>query len=137
MDDFFFLTEKVLASMLLLCGLSVMIRTSLWVRLVNWMSRLTDQQLASLISLSSMIFLPLGLVIVWTHNVWEWSPSVIVTFMGWGILCKHIFFLFCPERGNILRFLHKKGEKFLTFFLRFFGILYVLLALLVLQQYWL
>lgn len=71
--------------MLFLCGLSVMFRASLWVRLVDWMSRLTDQQLTGLTALSSMVFLPLGLVIVWAHNIWEWSPSLIITFMVMGL----------------------------------------------------
>ncbi len=43
----------------------------------------------------AMYTLPVGLLIVVTHNVWSWDLGVIVTVYGWGSLLKGaIYFLF-------------------------------------------
>jgi uncharacterized protein YjeT (DUF2065 family) len=43
----------------------------------------------------AMYTLPVGLLIVFTHNVWSWDLGVIVTLYGWGSILKGtIYFLF-------------------------------------------
>jgi len=40
----------------------------------------------------------LGLLIVTSYNVWEWSPKLIITIIGWGALIEGIAFMALPKR---------------------------------------
>jgi uncharacterized protein YjeT (DUF2065 family) len=40
----------------------------------------------------------LGLIIVTSYNVWEWSPKLVVTILGWGALIEGIAFMAFPKR---------------------------------------
>ncbi|BCA94546.1 hypothetical protein TUM19329_09070 [Legionella antarctica] len=39
----------------------------------------------------------LGLLIVVSHNIWQWSWRVIITIIGWLILLKGVSIIFFPE----------------------------------------
>jgi len=42
--------------------------------------------------------LVLGLLIVTSYNVWEWSPRLIVTIIGWGALIEGIALMVLPKK---------------------------------------
>lgn len=44
----------------------------------------------------AMYTLPVGLLIVFTHNDWSWDLGVIVTVYGWGSLLKGTMYFLCP-----------------------------------------
>lgn len=40
----------------------------------------------------------LGLLIVTSYNIWEWSPKVIITLFGWGALIEGIALMALPKK---------------------------------------
>jgi hypothetical protein len=51
----------------------------------------------ALVALSALFFVFIGLLIVFSHNVWEWSWRVIITLGGYAFLTRGIMRLFFPE----------------------------------------
>lgn len=47
---------------------------------------------------SAVFNLILGLLIVLSHNVWEWSWTVIITILGYMSILKGIIHFYCPEK---------------------------------------
>jgi hypothetical protein len=50
-----------------------------------------------LVALSALFFLFLGLIIIFSHNVWEWSWRVIITIGGYLFAFRGTFRLFFAE----------------------------------------
>lgn len=50
-----------------------------------------------IVALSALFFVFIGLLIVFSHNVWEWSWRVIITLGGYLFLGRGIMRLFAPE----------------------------------------
>ena len=41
--------------------------------------------------------LPLGLVLILTHNDWQWEPGLIFTIIGWSYTLKGTLYLLFPD----------------------------------------
>ena len=72
----------------------------------------------------AFISLPLGALIVLTHNHWVWSPKVFVTIVGWAALLKATLFLLIPN--TMLKIVPKRET--ISKFIAFEGLLLVLLC---------
>ncbi len=86
------LVEKGVGIMYLVIGLSLIVQPSFWVECVD---RLRSD-LSRVLPLA-YIGLAVGLVVVLLHNQWSWSPSVLVTVLGWLALIKSALFLLFPR----------------------------------------
>jgi hypothetical protein len=63
--------------------------------LISIFYELSDSRALSYI-LGTLIFL-LGLLVILNHNVWELSPRIIITIVGWGILIEGGSYLFISK----------------------------------------
>jgi hypothetical protein len=45
----------------------------------------------------AMFTLPIGLLIVCTHNIWAWDLRVLVTIYGWGSMFKGTLYFLAPQ----------------------------------------
>ena len=63
-----------------------------------------------LILVASIINLILGLLLVLSHNIWEFNWKTIITIIGYLILFKGIFHLFFPEwaKKMLAKFIEKE-----------------------------
>lgn len=90
------LLGAVVGPMYLVLGLSLLLYSGVWKKIAeewgkNHLSMLT-------LMAFNMIF---GLVIINLHNVWEWTPYVIITITGWGAFLKAVVYFLVP--GEILK----------------------------------
>lgn len=100
MSDQMFLTA-VIGPMYLVLGLSLLFYASVWQKIVdewgkNHLSMLT-------LMTFNLIF---GLVVIAMHNVWNWSPYVIITITGWGAFLKAVVYFLVP--GDQLKAMMRK-----------------------------
>ncbi len=132
----FTLVEQGMGYLIGIVGLSVLFRTQIWIQILEQVCSWKKKTLMTFTLLCSFMYLPIGVAIVLIHNEWTWSSSVIVTILGWVVLLKMLIFLFCPEKVAFIQVLMNKGEKFLNWFFKIVGVLYVGLGLWVLCPYW-
>lgn len=85
------LIERFVTILILAAGLSHAIQPARWAALFR---DLLPKQYAALYI--GTLTLPLGLLIVLTHNVWIVDWAVIVTIMGWGWTTKSCLYLVMP-----------------------------------------
>ena len=55
-------------------------------------------------AISALLFLVLGLAVIFSHNVWEWNLAGIVTFGGWVFAIRGALRLFYPEFDTNIAF---------------------------------
>lgn len=83
--------ESFIGPLLLVLGLSVLIYSDAWKKLVGEIEK------DHFTILSLMIFnLIFGLAIINMHNVWEWSPYVVITVTGWAAFLKGTAYFLLP-----------------------------------------
>lgn len=86
------LIERVIAVGLLVIGLSHWLRAQLWADLFEgW------RQNRFLPFYLGWLYLTIGTVIAFGHNVWAWDMVVIVTLMGWAWTIKGVLYLLWPN----------------------------------------
>ena len=135
-ESLFFLVEQLTYCLFIPWGLSMVIQTTLWIKLIKLLYSQSEQTFKMICLFSSAIFLPLGALLVLTHNDWEMSPSVIVTILGWLILIKCLVLILFPQLALKAKAIYSKSESFLKWYLRICGTLYILLGLLVFSNFW-
>ena len=135
-ENLFFLAEQLVFCILTLWGLSLLAQTRLWTALIKLMYSQNAQTLKLIYLACGALCLPFGLFLVLTHNDWEFTPSVIVTIVGWCALVKCIVLLLFPQAGNVTKILYSKSERFLKWYLRCCGLIYVLAGLVVFCHFW-
>ena len=129
--DLYSLIENVTGTSLVLWGFAVLINKSL---LKSFYNLVTDSKKnEALISLIATAFLIIGLSTVYTHNDWDFIPTVIVTFAGWVIAVKAALWLLFPG------FLAKTARALSPFLLHFwtrmaYGAVLVIMGLIVLSH---
>ncbi len=64
-----------------------------------------------LVAVSALFFVFIGLLVVASHNVWEWSWRVIITLGGWLFLIRGALRLFAPEIDTRLAFAIDKNKR--------------------------
>jgi hypothetical protein len=76
----------------LIVGVSHIARPEMWVDLFNKM--IAAGVAAPVIA---GMHLPLGLVLIITHNDWQWQPGIIFTILGWSYTFKGTLYLIFPD----------------------------------------
>ena len=59
----------------------------------------------------------LGLLIVTSYNVWEWSPKLVVTLMGWGAVIEGVALMVSPRKYFKLVNWSARGNVFVIWIL--------------------
>ena len=134
-ENLFFLSEQVVFCLFFAFGLSLLLQTHLYLALMNLLAKLSQAHFLLVCLLSGFVCLPFALFLVLTHNDWTLSPSVIVTVTGWITLCKSLLLLFWPQIFLKIRPIYLWTPRFLKWYVRVSGVLYILLALLVLSNF--
>ena len=132
----FTLVEQGIGYLISIVGLSVLLRTQIWIQVLETVCSWKKQTLVTFTLLCSFMYIPFGVGIVLIHNEWMMSSSVIVTILGWIVFLKSLIFLFFPEKVDLMKLLMNKGEKFLNWFFKIVGVVFIGLGLLVLCPYW-
>ncbi len=90
MSDQMFLAA-VIGPMLLVLGLSILLYSGVWHKIAS------EWEKNHFAILGMMVFnLVFGLVVINMHNVWEWSPYVVITLVGWGAFLKAVIYFLVP-----------------------------------------
>jgi len=84
---------KIFGPLYLVAGLSFLLYAKPWTEV---MKKWRKDHLA-LIPFAFMGLL-FGLVVVNIHNVWEWTPNLLITLIGWIMILKGAFFLLMPGK---------------------------------------
>ena len=132
----FQLTEQMIGYTLLIVSFALIFRTCFWLELLESLQQLSEKTTRQIGLFTATIVIPLGLFIVLTHNRWEWSPSVIVTSIGWSVLIKNSLILFFPKFIRLHLLISQQSRLFQLWFFRGVGMLYLICALAVLKSYW-
>jgi hypothetical protein len=85
------LIERWVAISFLIVGVSHALHPKEWAALL-WPAK---EAKGGAFLLGALALAP-GLAIVLGHNLWVWSPSLLVTIVGWGMATKGIVYLFWP-----------------------------------------
>jgi hypothetical protein len=85
------LLGAIIGPMYLVLGLSILIYSGVWKKIAEDWSKNHLSMLA--LQFFNLVF---GLLIINLHNVWEWSPYVIITITGWGAFLKAVFYFLTP-----------------------------------------
>ena len=115
--------ERVAALFYLIMGISLMVRPKIWLNYIDEIQK--DKPTPNAYAL---VHLLLGLVIIVFHNIWSFDPSVIITFVGYGVVLKMVIFLLFPK---FLIGLTPKGAQ-LTKSVRIEGVVFTILMVWVL-----
>lgn len=106
--------ERIIASFLIVTGLSYLLQSLVWKDLVKEL--LTKP--TWLVSWS-LLFLPWGLILVFGHNLWVGNWTVIITILEWLITIKCILYLLIPGWAN---FVKDWSDEFLQRYIQIAGI---------------
>ncbi len=112
--------ERVLASLLLLAGLSYLVQRSVWKNLVQELLKKPTW-----LMLWSLLFLPFGLIVVFGHNIWVANWQVIITILGWFLTLKCFLYLLIPNWAN---FVTRWSDEFLQGYIAIAGVVNAILG---------
>ena len=132
----FTLVEQGVGYLIGIAGLSVLIRTQNWIQILEQVCSWTQKTLMTFTLLCSFMYIPFGVGMILIHNEWTMSSGVIVTILSWIIFLKSLIFLFFPEKVEFMKLLMNRGEKFLYWFFKSVGVLYIVVGLWILYPYW-
>lgn len=125
--------------MLLLIGATVLIRPTVWISFGQKLYDMNKADLDRLSIITTMCFMPMGILVVLTHNDWSLSSasSLIVTILGWTIVVKCLLFFLMPTKMlKLQEIIYKnKSDNFLQWFFRAVGLIYVGVGVLILCNY--
>jgi hypothetical protein len=85
------LVQAFVAPMFLLVGLSHVVQPRAW---AEFFAEMSKGRMARFII--PIYTLPVALVLLVGHNVWEWSWSLFLTIAGWGMTIKSTLYLLIP-----------------------------------------
>ena len=103
--DLYFLVEKLTGSSMFLWGLALFINPKILISFFNVFVE-NEKENEVLRYFIAGLFLTFGLIIVWVHNDWHPSSSLLVTLVGWILIIKAMLWISFP------RFFSKIGKKF-------------------------
>src|ERR1700690_2426356 len=98
-----FFLAQVMGLYVVIIGLSMLFCKERWWSVINDLCKPAGQTLGYVIG---MLALPVGLLLVLSHNYWNSGPlALVVTIFGWIILVKSIFvFVVSPEQmGRLVK----------------------------------
>ena len=82
---------KLIGIYLLIVGVLIFVRHKELYKMVN-----SFAEKSSLLYITGVFILLLGLSMVIGHNVWEFSWRVVITIIGWLTLAKGLMYMFLP-----------------------------------------
>lgn len=102
--------EKIFGIMYLVVGISMLMQKAMWLELTAYYT----QNMPRMMFVS---FFPLliGLIIVFTHNIWVFNLAVIVTIVGWLALIKGVLLFLAPQQLMKLVPAPEKQEKWIFY----------------------
>jgi hypothetical protein len=83
---------KVLGIYFLLLGISMLMNMHYFI--VNFQEIIKN---TPLMLVTGFFILILGVLMVVSHNIWQWSWQVLITIIGWMILLKGVSTIFYPQ----------------------------------------
>jgi len=134
-EALFFLAEKIISTVFLFWGISLLIQTNLWLTLIKWLISQKEETFNMICLTMGSVFLPLGITLIFVHNNWAFDPSVIVTIIAWVTVIKCSIFILWPKLTAKCQALYKQFENYLKWYLRICGSLYIILGLLVASNF--
>lgn len=96
---------KLIGAVYLALGLGLLISTKYYKKAFPDMLENT-----SFLFILSVFAILIGLVLILTHNIWEWSWVVIITIIGWTGLVKGAVFMIFPKAGDYFKPWFKNGS---------------------------
>lgn len=81
----------IIGPTLLVLGLSMFLQERAWMHRVNALAHEDAERV-----MFSLIELAAGLAIIYRHNLWELSPWLIITLLGWTMALEGLFHLLMP-----------------------------------------
>lgn len=86
------LVAQIFSLIYLILGISLFTSKKDWIAAID---ELVNQKYGVL--LFSLAALPFMIVLVLVHNIWAWTPTVLITIAGWLGLIKHVTYLWNPH----------------------------------------
>ena len=86
------LVEKTIGLYFLILAISLIIRPSLWLKMIKRML-LEDSGQRTYFFFSLIV----GIVVTQTHNIWDLTSAVLVTVFGWALILKSAIAFIYPE----------------------------------------
>ena len=87
------LLAQIFGLYLLITAIIYLSRATFYRELVTYMNAKSG-----VVFVSSIVGLILGLLLVSIHNIWIWSPRVVVTILCWAVLLRAVLWLALPEK---------------------------------------
>ncbi|MBC6415688.1 MAG: hypothetical protein GDA46_04775 [Bdellovibrionales bacterium] len=127
--DLYSLIQKVTGSSLVLWGFALLVNPNIIQALYKTFTNKEDNE--ALIYLTAGMFLTFGLIIVWIHNDWFFSPALIITLIGWILIVKTMFWIVLP---SVMIRITKKLSPFILnkWFILSYGVFLVILGTVIL-----
>ena len=130
--DMYSVVENVTASSLIFWGLALMINSHIIESFIKTFTNVEDNETLSYLT-GSMFFI-LGLIVLFVHNDWYLSFSLIVTLTGWIVAIKAALWVLFPF--FFARQLKKISPLILNFWFRMVsGGFLIILGLLIFLKY--
>lgn len=112
--------ERVFSSFLIITGLSYLLQSLVWKNFVQDVLKKPTW-----LMLWSILFLPWGLIIIFGHNLWLASGSVLITVLGWIITIKCSLSLLLPSWAT---FVNQWSDDFLRRYIQTAGVIEAILG---------
>jgi len=109
------LVTEVFSWFILILGFSYLIQAARWETLVLEAVKRPNEYFYIVI-----VFLLMGLVVVSTHNIWEWSPRVAITLVGWSLVLKSTLYLVSTP---VISMVTKWYGQSITIWVRIMGVI--------------
>ncbi|MDT8321466.1 MAG: DUF2065 family protein [Xanthomonadales bacterium] len=118
--------EIGVALLLLMLGLSYLLRTPQWIGFLRRLAREPRRVLPLALGLvAAGAFIGVG------YNDWTSRPAIFITALGWLMVLEGLLLLLRPA---VVRWLNRPSTGFLSRYLRFGGLLLVAIGLVLLAQ---
>lgn len=130
-NDFYTLIDYVVGVSFIIFGAATFINVNPALQFVKFASK--SENGTFIYALASLL-LPVGLVIIFTHNDWTLHESIIVTLVGWILTIKTSLWILVPK---YMRDIAKKKIWQKTTFLRGVGASYCILGVVIMYPYFL
>ncbi len=120
------LVEKTISSYFFIIGISLLIHPGLWIKMLNRIIQ-EDSGQRTYFFFSLMV----GLLVIYTHNIWDFTSGALVTVFGWALLIKSSIAFIYPD------FFKKIIPKIqnIEIYIRLWGLFLSLLCLWILIPY--
>ena len=133
MGEFYLSFDQGFGLVILVCGLSLIFQGPIWISFIRKLYD-KDDQVLHFVGLGSGLFLfPVAVTLIWNaNNGGIIDHSLITLVFLWVIFIKSFLLIVWPQLLMRLgkRFYANKSENVLKWYVRVYGVLYILLGLL-------